>query len=93
MPPKGDTRQHQRMSALGQKQTCAVQNGISALPPKADIGQRDKRHKSDPWMLGIASTSNKIIQIGLAFSLRQSGSVSGSRRWLRFGILPRRLVR
>ena len=25
------------MSALGQKQTCATQNGMSALPPKADI--------------------------------------------------------
>jgi len=25
------------MSALGQKQTIAVQNGMSALPPKADI--------------------------------------------------------
>jgi len=25
------------MSALGQKQTYAVQNGMSALPPKADI--------------------------------------------------------
>jgi hypothetical protein len=25
------------MSALGQKQTFAVQNAISALPPKADI--------------------------------------------------------
>ena len=25
------------MSALGQKQTCAVQKGMSALPPKADI--------------------------------------------------------
>ena len=25
------------MSALGQKQTCAVQNGMSALPPKADM--------------------------------------------------------
>ena len=24
------------MSALGQKQTCAVQKGMSALPPKAD---------------------------------------------------------
>jgi hypothetical protein len=32
------------MSALGQKQTCAVQNGMSALPPiataKADIRKR-----------------------------------------------------
>ena len=25
------------MSALGQKQTCAVQNGMSALHPKADV--------------------------------------------------------
>ncbi|MGC2218472.1 MAG: hypothetical protein WA645_12550, partial [Pseudolabrys sp.] len=26
------------MSALGQKQTCAAQKVMSALPPKADIG-------------------------------------------------------
>ena len=25
------------MSALGQKRTCAVQNVMSALPPKADM--------------------------------------------------------
>ena len=25
------------MSALGQKQTCAMQKGMSALPPKADM--------------------------------------------------------
>ena len=25
------------MSALGQKRTCAVQKGMSALPPKADM--------------------------------------------------------
>src|SRR5215475_5300464 len=25
------------MSALGQKQTCATQNGVSAFPPEADI--------------------------------------------------------
>ena len=25
------------MSALGQKQTCAVQKGMSALPPKATL--------------------------------------------------------
>ena len=28
------------MSALGHKQTCRSQIAISALPPKADIGQR-----------------------------------------------------
>jgi hypothetical protein len=37
---------------------------------------------------GSPSTSNKIIQKGLAFSRRQSGTVSGSGRCLRFGILP-----
>ena len=29
------------MSALGHKQTCAVQNGMSALPPDSD---RESRH-------------------------------------------------
>jgi hypothetical protein len=29
------------MSALGQKQTCAVRRSMSALPPKADIRQTD----------------------------------------------------
>src|SRR5215831_16528199 len=32
---EGGWRVRRRMSALGQKQTCAVQNGMSALPPKA----------------------------------------------------------
>jgi hypothetical protein len=34
------------MSALGQKQTFAVQNGMSALPPKADMcgAKRDVRY-------------------------------------------------
>ena len=33
------------MSALGQKQTCAMQNGMSALPPIADMcgAKRDVR--------------------------------------------------
>jgi hypothetical protein len=35
------------MSALGQKQTCAVQPGMSALPPKADMcgATRDVRYR------------------------------------------------
>ena len=32
----GDMRPVRRMSALGQKQTCAVQKGMSALPPCVD---------------------------------------------------------
>ena len=40
------------MSALGQKQTCASQKAMSALPPiataKADIGKTGRsRHQSD----------------------------------------------
>jgi len=35
------------MSALGQKQTFAVQNGMSALPPNADIGRRLMRNGVD----------------------------------------------
>ena len=35
------------LSALGQKQTFAVQNAMSALPPKADIWRRERhvRHR------------------------------------------------
>ena len=35
------------MSASGQKRTCAVQNGMSALPPIADIRQ--------PWFWTITA--------------------------------------
>ena len=48
----------QPMSALGQKQTCALQNVMSALPPKADMcgATRDVRFgpKAD-----IAPTSDE----------------------------------
>jgi hypothetical protein len=33
--PRG--KSDRSMSALGQKQTCAVQEAMSALPPRADI--------------------------------------------------------
>jgi hypothetical protein len=36
-----DRRAFAAMSALGQKQTFAVQKGMSALPPIADIHPRD----------------------------------------------------
>ena len=34
------------MSALGQKQTFALQKGVSALPPKADIDRLREGSKS-----------------------------------------------
>ncbi len=42
------------MSALGQKKTCAVQNGMSALPPKADMcgATRDVRFVPKADMAG-----------------------------------------
>jgi Protein of unknown function (DUF3489) len=51
-----------------------------------------KTCKFDPCT-GSRETSNKIIQKGLASARRQSGTVSSSECWLRFGILPRRLLR
>ena len=38
------------MSALGQKQTCAVQLGMSALPPKADIDSPDAMLANLNWL-------------------------------------------
>ena len=34
-----------KTSALGQKQTCAVHNAMSALPPKADMGRVIRANK------------------------------------------------
>ena len=49
------------MSALGQKQTCAVQEGMSALPPKADMCGATRRcplsANSGHW-LGYSMTSS-----------------------------------
>ena len=58
------------MSALGQKRTFALQKVMSALPPKADIGGN---LSAEGLILGCSrsrSTSNKIIQKGLASSRR-----------------------
>ena len=54
-----------QMSALGQKQTFAAQNGMSALPPKADIrrGQLDVRFVPKAGIYGAI-----ICPYGLALS-------------------------
>jgi len=41
-----------QMSALGQKRTFAVQKGMSALPPKADID------RPEAWMPVVPSTGH-----------------------------------
>ena len=58
------------MSALGQKQTFAVQNVMSALPPKADMcgATRDVRFvpKVDIGLIySITSSARPIIGVGM----------------------------
>jgi hypothetical protein len=47
------------MSALGQKQTCAPQNAMSALPPiatvKADFRKRVQAPQGQPWFWTITA--------------------------------------
>ena len=54
------------MSALGQKQTFAVQNGMSALHPKADI---------ERWLCGqhCLSKGEKLLPYGNSASGSRSG--------------------
>jgi hypothetical protein len=47
------------MSALGQKQTCAVQKGMSALPPKADMCSATRHVRFVP-KADSCSAANKI---------------------------------
>ena len=54
------------MSALGQKRTFAVQNAMSALPPKADIAgkfcnarERLLKRQARQWMTTHATTKSK----------------------------------
>jgi hypothetical protein len=46
----------QQMSALGQKQTFAPQNAMSALPPKAD-------NKSAPHIASIATINATMMTL------------------------------
>jgi hypothetical protein len=54
------------MSALGQKQTFAVQNVMSALPPKADIHQMADVRRIVAYLASMAVTSTSIIIYGQA---------------------------
>jgi len=59
------------MSALGQKQTYAVQYGMSALHPKADMcgatGKVRFGPKADIYRLSVAQLKTKGLQIFVAF--------------------------
>ena len=64
------------MSALGQKQTLEGLSGMSALPPKADIGLRAYRPSSDRLLacssLSIASVS--FVTSPSLFTFRRLGA-------------------
>jgi len=49
------------MSALGHKQTCAVQNVVSALPPKADIPSAER----DVCFVPIADIAARVTSCDL----------------------------
>ena len=54
------------MSALGQKRTFAVQNGMSALPPKADIEiMRGHPGSNACWVSAKDELSLSLLQVGL----------------------------
>jgi hypothetical protein len=50
------------ISALGQKQTCRFQFAMSALPPKADIAERNRHVRFVPEAeIGIAKKHYSIM--------------------------------
>ena len=70
------------MSALGQKQTFAVQNGMSALPPKADmcVATCDVRFVpiADMRSLPQASLRNTLLNpVRVSGTKRQAGEMVG----------------
>src|SRR5262245_41611139 len=70
------------MSALGQKQTCAAQNAMSALPPLATAKATTSGAPHLHWIIPrsiMGNPSNNIIQKGLAF--RFDRSATGLASW------------
>src|SRR5215831_18776118 len=74
------------MSALGQKQTCAAQNGMSALPPiataKADIALRAHA----PLVNKRSTTMNEIASLAATAAIRgpwNKGKLIGAKPPLR----------
>jgi hypothetical protein len=59
------------MSALGQKQTCAAQKGMSALPPKADMCGATSDVRFGPKADISQSTAPFVIESGTGSEVRQ----------------------
>ena len=68
------------MSALGQKQTCALQKAMSALPPKATPNATYGDVRFGPKLLRIAVDCDLMAMRAAALELQQ--------RTNRHGLLP-----
>jgi hypothetical protein len=67
----------QYMSALGQKRTFAVQNGMSALPPKADIRDYGWDVRYGP-IADVKDAEAPTFRLGLRVRLRCKGANQNS---------------
>src|SRR5262245_52855383 len=76
-PGKNQCTERPSMSALGQMQTNAVQNGMSALPPKADICGATRDVRFGPITDMSHSVDHLIGGIQEPFRNRQTECLSG----------------
>jgi hypothetical protein len=69
------------MSALGQKQTFAVQKAMSALPPKADIGTQSRNvrfvPKADSCTAAIEASHFNALRKGRPVSFQITRYLAG----------------
>ena len=76
------------MSALGQKRTCAAQNAMSALPPKADILCVERNvsehdfshpisHRTPHYRVGNRGISRFMISQKCQFRMQRNGMIQG----------------
>ena len=75
------------MSALGQKQTFALQNGMSALPPKADMcgAKGDVRFvpiagNHELQLKRVAGSGSLILKLASAMAI-DAGAVAHCHAW------------
>jgi hypothetical protein len=67
------------MSALGQKRTLGNVAPMSALPPIADIKERDRHNGRSPQSLALAFRNNRWRRWGFALAVRCSVGLCGGR--------------
>src|SRR5262249_46773837 len=72
---------HQPTSALSQKQTYAVQNAMSALPPKADIDRQVWNVRFGP--IADIAPANFIIRCNEQPAIKQTGTMHHPSDWRR----------